>query len=188
MSNEYSQNAFKEFLRRIDAELTAPTTIVVIGGAALSLAYLPNYATADLDLWGRGEAAFHEAAARVARSDSDLRIPYDVVTIATPPIDFEDRLIRLSLGFARLTVVVPEPHDWALLKTSRAEAHDLDALYALHQVRPFDLETLCDRYHEARTQVVGSLSTYQLNFLALIGRLFGDAAADALEASGRLEP
>jgi hypothetical protein len=181
---KYVHADFVAFLHRVDGELTEPSTLIVIGGGALSLAYVPGYATGDLDLWQRPERRLQEALARVAAELPRAgTIPYDVVGIATAPIDFEERLIRVELGFANLTVVVPERHDLALLKTGRAEAHDLDGLYGLHKVSPLEIEVLCERYQECLTQVIGPVSTFRLNFLALIGRLFGEDVANQMDQS-----
>ena len=68
-----------------------------------------------------------------------------------------------------------------LLKTARAEAHDLDAVEDIHRAHPLSLETLIERYRETLPQVMGPKSRFKLNFLAVIARLFGEDEALVLE-------
>jgi hypothetical protein len=51
----------------------------------------------------------------------------------------------------------------------------------MHDVKPFDLKTLVDRYDEARRVRVGHPGRFKENFLVLVAALFGDDAADELE-------
>ncbi len=80
-----------------------------------------------------------------------------------------------------LTVLIPEAHDLALLKTARATSHDLDAIEALSRTTHLKLETLIERYRESKTQVIGPAQRFRNNFLALVERLYGENTAVALE-------
>lgn len=177
----FSTHEFEAFFRRVDAALERPCTIVLIGGGAVGLKYKGSHVTADLDLWSVSEASFW-AAVDEANAPPAERIPVQRVGIAEPPWTFEDRLVRLDLaGLSRLTVLVPEAHDLVLLKVARAEAHDLDAIEDIHRAAPLDLETLVERYVETRPQVMGSLESHRLNFLAAIARLFGEEQAEEID-------
>lgn len=177
----FSTREFEDFLRRVDAELDRPCTIVLIGGGAVGLKYKGTHVTADLDLWTVSEASFWDAVER-ANAPPAERVPVQRASIAEPPWSFEERLLPLELpGFTKLTVLVPEAHDLVLLKVARAEAHDLDAIEDIHRASPLDLETLVERYLETRPQVMGSLESHRLNFLAAIARLFGEADAEAVD-------
>lgn len=181
MVHRYAHNQLEQFLRLVDAELTRPCAIVLIGGAALSLGYHSSHATSDIDLWSPAKGPFWAAVAKVKKRDSDS-VPIEHAAIAEPPYDFEDRLVTLDLeGLAHLTVQVPEAHDLVLLKTGRAEAHDLDAVEDIHRVHPLSLETLIARFLETAPHVMGPKSRFKLNFLAVIARLFGEAQAIEVE-------
>jgi hypothetical protein len=179
----FTRGDFEAFFRLIDAELAGPCTIVLIGGGAIGCAYRGSHATSDLDLWSASDAGFWAAAER-ANSKSAERIPVEKAAIAEPPYDFEDRLTRLSInGLSKLTILVPEAHDLTLMKVARAEAHDLDGIEDIHRAHPLSLDTLTERYLDTRTQVIGSLESHRLNFLAAVARLFGEDAAVRLDAT-----
>lgn len=173
--HKYEPRELEAFLRALDRELPGPVTITVIGGAAIGLVYDTRHATSDIDLTPTGAAGFWEAVDRVQKTHP---IPLQAVSIFVAPYDYEERRSRLSLkGFRRLTVLVPEKHDLAIMKAGRAEAHDLAAVADIHARSPLDLETLVQRYHGACTQVTGSQADFRLNFLALVERLFGEHVA-----------
>ena len=58
---KFAPSQFEDFLRRVEAELTRPCAIVVIGGGAVSLKYKGTHATSDLDLWSVSENGFWNA-------------------------------------------------------------------------------------------------------------------------------
>ncbi len=179
---KFTRGDFETFFRLVDAELIAPCTIVLIGGGAIGLAYQGTHATSDLDLWS-ADASFWPAAER-ANAKSRESIPVEKAAIAEPPYDFEDRLTPLAIrGLSKLTVLVPEAHDLALMKVARAEAHDLDGIEDVHRAQPLNLDTLVERYLDTRTQVIGSLESHRLNFLAAVARLFGEATAIRLDVT-----
>lgn len=165
------------FLRVVDARLTRPGTIRLIGGAAVGLCHVPAYQTRDIDYaWADREV--QAAISEVLAEQPDL-----VVTSQTgvyfAPYHHEDRLRALEIpGLARLTVEVPEAHDLAIMKATRGFDRDLEALQHMHLVAPFDLATLVERYEE--TWVTGSRQLADLGFLNVIETLFGEeGAADA---------
>ena len=55
---------------------------------------------------------------------------------------------------ARLTVLVPERHDLALMKTVRGDQADFAKLRAIHERKRFDLSMLLDRYQQEMSHVV----------------------------------
>ncbi len=161
--------------------------MVVIGGAAVSLGYVTTHATSDIDLWTDPGPGFWSAVAR-CRRDGEA-IPIAIVTIASPPYDFEDRLRFVDLpGLERLTIQVPERHDLAMPKIARAEAHDLDAIEDIHRQDPLVLEVLLERYAETLTQITVPEGRFRLNLLALVARppvARLAPGADQIQAPGR---
>lgn len=181
MLRRYTRAQMEEFLREVDRHLEAPCEVVLIGGAVIALVYKGTHATTDVDLI-KAEPEFWTAV-EAATARSKEPIPVQKAAIAQPPYDYEDRLSDFELaGLTRLQLRVPERHDLALMKIARGEAHDLNAIEDIHKAEPLDLETLIERYHSARTQVIGSVTDHQLKFLAAVDRLFGTNAADSVEA------
>jgi hypothetical protein len=94
---------------------------------------------------------------------------------------------------ARLTVLVPESHDLALMKTVRGDAGDFVKLRAIHLRKPFDLAALLRRYEEEMDHVVIDPRRLRSNFLGLVESLFPDArplvqnALERPDQRGRLE-
>jgi hypothetical protein len=164
---EHDATLLKRFLRAVDEELEAPQDIIIIGGAALSIAYRNSYATRDIDLWNSPGPVFWEACRR-ARARLRLHIPVSPAGVAQAPLDFESRLLPVEhLGLKRLKIWVPERHDLAMMKTVRGAANEL--------------ETLLSRFHE--TEVMGSRGMFRLAFLEVVALLFGEPAAQQVADS-----
>lgn len=167
-------------LRQIDARLAAPCSVIVIGGTVSSLSWRPQHATTDLDVWS-ADSAFWDACRALAASNA-LSVPVQAVSIAEPPQEFEGRVEPVSIPDLRyLHVLVPERHDWAMMKVARGVESDFQAIEALHASSPLQLETLSSRYRE--TLVMGPRRRFRLKFLDLVSRLFGDDVAGDVDAS-----
>lgn len=166
------------FLRLVDARLTRPARIRLIGGAVIGLCHVPSHQTRDLDYaWADREVVAAIAELRALR-------PELVVTAQTgvyfAPSSHEERLQQLLVtGLTYLRVEVPERHDLAIMKATRGLDRDLDALAEMHAREPFDLPTLVGRFQE--TWVTGPQRLADLGFLSLCELLFGEAGADAAE-------
>lgn len=84
-----------DFLGLVDRELTSSGEIVVIGGAAIALAYRgTNYLTADIDMI-RTTGEDLERAFAAAAKKSPKPIPYSHVGVAVAPPTYEQRLLRI---------------------------------------------------------------------------------------------
>ncbi|HEY3452080.1 MAG TPA: DUF6036 family nucleotidyltransferase [Myxococcales bacterium] len=172
---------FEVFWRAVDQGLTADCSVIVIGGAAIGMAFDPAHTTTDIDLWSNAPAEFWTACEH-ARQQAGKAIPIQKVGVAEAPYDFEDRLRRLPIrGLQHLQLLVPEAHDLAMMKVARGEEHDLEGILDIHRASPLDAKTLVERFRT--TEVVGSREMFKLKFLDMIGRLFGEAAARAMEST-----
>lgn len=172
---------FEAFLRLVDEELSQECTIVIVGGAAIGLAYAPDHSTTDIDVMPTRSKALWEAVER-ANARSKAPVPFQAAGLVQPPYEYEDRLRPLPIpGLKHLEVLVPEPHDLALMKVARGEAHDLAGIEDIHRASPLSLETLLARYEESRVQFIGNPADLRLGFLALVARLFGEREAERLE-------
>jgi hypothetical protein len=183
----YVRAEIERFLRAVDRALKRPATIVVIGGGAAALKYRIDDPTMDIDTFNALGADLRRAI-DAARKVTGLAMPFEQSGVADGPYGFEDRLLRVMPRLARLTVLVPERHDLALMKTVRGDQADFAKLQAIHDRKPFDLSVLVRRYEEEMGHVVIEPRRLRGNFLALVESLFPEAvtlAEDALERPDR---
>ena len=139
--------------------------------------------TTDIDTFDAIGADLRRAIA-VARETTGLAMPFEQSGPADGPYEFEDRLLRVMPRLAKLTVLVPERHDLALMKTVRGDQADFAKLQAIHERKPFELSVLLRRYEEEMSHVLGDARRLKGNFFALVESLFPEAATlvrDALE-------
>ena len=177
---KFAPTELNNFFQALDAELTAPATVNLIGGSALSF-YAPEHSTNDIDYVGNA-ASFEQACARLESKKSIAMLPLQRVAVHQPPEGFEDRWEKAPFvpPLQRLTVLIPERHDLALMKISRGFTHDLEGVYELHSVRALELKTLVERY--LLTWVTGSRADFRISFLLAIEKMFGKTVADTVEA------
>jgi hypothetical protein len=166
------------FLRILDARLTRPGKIRLIGGAVVGLCYLPTYQTRDIDY------AWADREVQSAIAEMRAQQPELVVTAQTgiyfAPYAHEERLRAVDIpGLAYLTVEVPERHDLAVMKASRGFDRDIEALEQMHALEPFDLTTLVERFEE--TWVTGPQRLADLGFLILVEALYGEEGVEDAE-------
>ena len=170
----YVRAEIERFLRAVDGALKRPATIIIIGGGAAALKYRIDDPTTDIDTFYPLSADLRRAA-DAARKATGLAMPFEQSGVADGPYDFEDRLLRAMPRLARLTVLVPERHDLALMKTVRGDQADFAKLQAIHDRKPFDLTVLLRRYEEEMGHVVIDPRRLRGNFLALVQSLFPEA-------------
>lgn len=176
----------ERFLGAIDAALTEPVGIVVIGGTAAALHYGVQRATRDIDTWTTVESSLAAAAAR-AREITGLDIPLQKSGVADAPVDFESRLERVLPRLPHLEVLVPERHDLVLMKAVRCYEHDLEVIAEIHANAPLALDVLTRRFIEEMSPV-GEPRRIRANFLVVVERLCPsevDAVARRLRRSRR---
>jgi hypothetical protein len=70
----FQPEELERFLREVDRQLSAPTQIVIIGGAVVGMLYDPEHSTTDIDLFDAPKREVLDALDR-ARSVSGLAIP-----------------------------------------------------------------------------------------------------------------
>jgi hypothetical protein len=170
----YVRAEIERFLRAVDLALKRPATIVVIGGGAAALKYRIDDPTTDIDTFNALGADLRRAMA-AARKATGLAMPVEQSGVADGPRGFEDRLLRAMPRLDRLSVLVPERHDLALMKTVRGDQADFAKLQAIHARKPFDLSLLLQRYEEEMGHVVIDPRRLRGNFLALVESLFPEA-------------
>jgi len=170
---QFEADDLKRFLVAVDERLSEPFTLCIIGGSAALLAYGVRGVTEDIDTIDVGfrqiRPAFEEA-----RAATGLEIPIECAAVYDAPYQFEERLKAVEIpGLTRLTIVAPEKHDLVLMKTVRGQEPDLQTAEEINRGPGLDLNILLTRYCEEMDHVVGYTPTIDLNFLALVGRLYG---------------
>lgn len=168
-------------LTHVDALLDKPFDLLVIGGAAASLAYGARKTTTDIDVATQLPQELQHIIDR-ARKETGINIPFQYVGIFEPPYSYEDRLMAITQPrLAALQVFVPERHDLTLMKTVRGFENDLQTIEEIHQSQPLLVEVLLDRFLTEMTQVTANPRVVRLNFLLLVERLFGNEEMNRLE-------
>ena len=170
----YVRAEIERFLRAVDRALKRPATVVIIGGGAAALKYGIDDPTTDIDTFTTLDAELRRAV-EAARKATGLPMPFERSGVADGPYSFEDRLLRAMPRLSRLTVLVPERHDLALMKTVRGDQADFAKLQAIHERKRFDLAVLLDRYQQEMSHVVIDPRRLRGNFLALVESLFPEA-------------
>jgi hypothetical protein len=170
----YVRAEIERFLRAVDRALKRRATVVIIGGGAAALKYGIDDPTTDIDTFTTLDAELRRAV-EAARKATGLPMPFERSGVADGPYSFEDRLLRAMPRLSRLTVLVPERHDLALMKTVRGDQADFAKLQAIHERKRFDLKVLLDRYRQEMSHVVIDPRRLRGNFLALVESLFPEA-------------
>ena len=70
-------------------------------------------------------------------------------------------------------VVVPERHDILLMKSVRALRNDDEVIQEMHEVEPFDLDTIVERYKSEMGQVIGDHKILDQKIQLVVEKLFG---------------
>jgi hypothetical protein len=184
---DFSSEELRTFLAAVDRHLRGRATIKILGGSGLLLAYNLDRTTRDIDVFETELAKLLPAIEKaVAETGLDIPISPAGGAVGDWPYNSHDRLIRLMPELKRLKVLTLEAHDLALSKAVRAWEKDLAMIRDLHQIHPLDLQTLLQRYIVEMSHAIGHPKTLDLNFCALIERLFGSSAA--AEVALRLLP
>lgn len=166
-------------IKAADSRLVAGARIIVIGGTAIG--FLADWArsTTDLDVLS-GVAVEVLIAFEEAVKQTGINLPLQQVGISSAPEGLMERLLPAPIqGLRHLEVLIPEPHDLALMKLVRGAEHDIEAIELLHSRHPLDPDLLLVRFHE--TLIIGSPAMFKAGYLVLVESLFGRAVADAHE-------
>lgn len=172
------------FLSAVDDRLERPFRLELIGGAAAILAFDVRRGTLDID--STNDVRRIEKACRSARAATGLDIPLQTVGIYDGPYEYESRLARIrSPRFRKLQVLVPEKHDWALMKIVRLNQKDIDDIQEVADAAGFDARIFLKRFLEEMTHVHGSRKELVAAFLTMMEQLFGKSEADRMEQALR---
>lgn len=148
------------FLADLDAHLTEPTELHCLGGFVVSIVHGLERPTADIDVLASTSGTDAAALARLAGKGSRLhkrhKVYLDIVTIATVPERYEERLVEFARGrFTRLTLKALEAHDVVLAKLERNIDRDREDLKRLAASGHVDADTLRQRYANELRPLLG---------------------------------
>jgi hypothetical protein len=175
----FTRDEIQAFLKALDPHAPKSSRLVIIGGAAASLSFGAPGGTIDIDTANNVDPL--QRASEAARKKTGLPIPLGFATVFDAPYEYESRLTRVPLrGLRNLTVLVPEKHDWALMKIVRFEDKDLEHLKAASKSVGLHLRVLEQRFLTEMTHILPR-PRLVIHFLAMIEELFGDDEASRLQ-------
>lgn len=180
----YTREDMITFLEAVDEELSKPTTLVVIGGASLSLAYNPANTTMDMDLLNRITDELNVAIEK-AKQATQIDIRVSTTRVYAEIMHMESRFqTPEDIGtFNHLSIFVLEKHDLALMKAARLEMRDLEDIRNLHRKDSLDSQILFERFeNELLPLNSGDDSLLKQKFLEMIEALFGEDKAAEFES------
>jgi hypothetical protein len=151
---------WRSFLAELDARVEHEVGMHCCGGFVVTSVYGLARTTADLDVLAIVPSDQQRELARLAGRGSVLHqthgVYLDVVTVATLPDSYEDRLTELYPGrFRHLRLLALDPYDLVLAKITRNADRDRGDLEYLATAVPLDPSILRDRYRREMRDYLG---------------------------------
>jgi len=142
---------WRSFFAEVDSRLNEDVQLHCCGGFVVTQLYGVARTTSDVDFLGVVPNVMSELT-KIGGKGSDLhrkhKVYLDAVTVATPPENYEDRLVPMFLGgWRRLQLFALEAHDLALSKLERNGERDRDDVHALARAGYLTPEVLKERYY-----------------------------------------
>ena len=159
MGTRVLREPWQSFLHELDALLDSPTELHCLGGFVIRELYDFARVTADVDvIQVRGNDA--ATLAGLAGKDSVLhrrhKVYLDIVTVATAPENYEERLIDLFPDeFTCLRLKALDRHDLALAKLERNLDRDREDIKTLAANGGLDPVLLKRRYEKEMRPYLG---------------------------------
>lgn len=179
------------FLQAVDRHLATLTEVRIIGGAAAALGFGAQQGTMDIDHRGVSSPGIDSTTASTefaracahARAETRLDIPVNHVGVHEAPWASESRYQPASLaGVTKLKVLIPEKHDWALMKISRLDQKDIDHIKEATARVGFDRELFLRRFVTEMSHVEPRKPLIQ-RFVAMMEELYGESESDRMKAA-----
>lgn len=141
------------FLSELDASAKEEVKLHCLGGFVVTMLYGLARTTADLDVLMIAPRGEGQSLLQIAGKGSELHKRYgvylDLVTVATVPEDYDQRLTEMFPWiFRRLRLFAFDPYDIALAKLERNIQRDRDDIKYLARTVPFNLSLLKERYEK----------------------------------------
>lgn len=172
---------WRSFLIEVDRRLGGPTELHCLGGFVLAERHGLLRPTADVDIIEARGTTDLRTLQEIGGSGSELarrhHVFLDIVTVATVPEDYEQRLVEIPFGeFRHLRLRAFERHDLALAKLARNADHDRDDVKHLALGPGLDCNLLRERYQAELRFQFGNVASADLTlelWLAMITEVQG---------------
>jgi hypothetical protein len=164
---------WQSFLTEIDAILTSPAELVLMGGFVVTPLYGSNRPTQNLDYCSLTPGSIEAKILPLAGLGTPLcrkfHLYLERVAVATIPDGYEERVRRIfPTVFRHLRLFALDPYDLALSKLERDSLKDQQDVIHLARVVPFDLDALRHRYEVEMRWQLGRPDREHLTFQSWI--------------------
>jgi len=151
---------WKRFLIDLDRMVSSHVTLHCLGGFVVTACYGLPRPTGDLDVLRVLPSDSQAALVTLAGKNSELHkkhgVYLDVVTVATHPENYEERLAEVFPGACQhIHLFALDPYDLVLAKLERNLQRDRDDFAYLAQTVPLDLSILRNRYNDEMRAYLG---------------------------------
>jgi hypothetical protein len=142
---------WRSFFAEVDARLAEDVQLHCCGGFVVTQLYGVARTTSDVDFLcvvPYVVGSLTEIAGKGSALHRKHKVYLDAVTVATPPENYEDRLVPMFPGaWPRLSLFALEAHDLALSKLERNIERDRDDVQQLARAGRLKPEILKERYY-----------------------------------------
>ena len=142
---------WRSFFAEVDARLSEEVQLHCCGGFVVTQLYGVARTTSDVDFLGAMPnvgGVLTEIAGKGSALHRKHKVYLDEVTVATPPENYEDRLVPMFRGaWPRLSLFALEAHDLALSKLERNMERYRDDVQQLARAGRLNPEILKERYY-----------------------------------------
>ena|SRR5579862_5787463 len=161
----YPLEPWRSFFHDLDSLLTERVDLHCCGGFVATHVYGVARTTSDVDVIGvvpNLQNDLVDLAGKGSPLHKKHKVYLDVVTIATTPEDYEERLTPIFPGrWTRLHLFALEAHDLALTKLQRNFERDRDDVQKLAQAGHLKPHILEQRYYdELRLYLIGPVGQH----------------------------
>jgi hypothetical protein len=150
-STDQPPEPWRSFFAEVDAQLHEEVALHLCGGFVVTQLYGVARTTSDVDFLSvvpNLRADLAEIAGKGSSLHRKHKIFLDPVTVATPPENYQDRLVPMFPGaWSRLRLYALDAHDLALSKLERNIERDRDDVHQLARASHLKPEVLRDRYY-----------------------------------------
>lgn len=151
---------WRSFLGGLDRMLSSDVALHCLGGFVVTACYGLPRPTGDLDVLLILPSEIQATLVALAGQSSELHkkhgVYLDVVTVATYPENYEERLTEVFSGACQhIHLFALDPYDLVLAKLERNLQRDRDDFAYLAQTVPLDLSILRNRYNDEMRGYLG---------------------------------
>lgn len=160
MPTERLPEPWRSFLADLDRMVSSDVALHCLGGFVITACHGLPRPTGDLDILPVFPPEPLARLVTLAGRDSNLHkkhgVYLDLVTVATCPESYEQRLVEVFSGSCQhIRLFALDPYDVVLAKLERNLQRDRDDFAYLAQTVPLDLSILRNRYNEEMRVYLG---------------------------------